>query len=319
MLLLSRMIMGAVEGPFLPVCLAIMAVESSKHRRGVNAGVMQNFCAALLGQSVAPWVLPAIAEHYGWRPAFFVAGIPGLLCAIAVLLWVREPSRQAQRAAHEDPGQSAASAGPTPGIGAMLANRNVFVCCLISVFMVGWMIIGWSFLPTYFTSVRGLSGPTMGSLLSVLGFSSALSGFGAPFLSDRVGRKPVMLGFCLLGALAPLAALYFQGPVRALAALLFVGWLASGTFPLFMGVIPGESIPRGYAATAMGLVVCVGEVAGGFGLVTLAGKLADLTQLSAAILAQAVCGAIGCGLCLLLVETAPAKVAMAGGRAAEAL
>ena len=57
-LLLSRAIMGAVEGPFLPVCLAIMAVESSRNRRGVNAGIMQNFFAALLGQSLAPWLLP---------------------------------------------------------------------------------------------------------------------------------------------------------------------------------------------------------------------------------------------------------------------
>ena len=66
-LLISRMIMGLVEGPFLPVCLAIMMVESSEHRRGVNAGIMQNFFAAILGQTVAPLVLVPLAEIYGWR------------------------------------------------------------------------------------------------------------------------------------------------------------------------------------------------------------------------------------------------------------
>jgi hypothetical protein len=55
----------------------------------------------------------------------------------------------------------------------------------------------------------------------------------------------------------------------------------------------------------MGLVVCVGEVLGGSGLVALAGKMADLTQLSTAILIMAGSGAIGCVLCLFLVETAP--------------
>ncbi len=317
-LLLSRMIMGAVEGPFLPVCLAIMAVESSENRRGVNAGIVQNFSAALLGQSLAPWLLPPIAEHYGWRSAFFVSGIPGLLCAVAVMLWVREPTPQAQASVHAAPDDMAPAEGPRLGVRGMLSNRNVLICSLISVFMVGWMIIGWSFLPTFFTTARGFSGPTMGSLLSVLGFASALSGFGAPLLSDRFGRKPVMLGFCLLGALTPLAALHFQGPVAVLGLLLFVGWLASGTFPLFMGVIPGESIPRKYAATAMGLVVCVGEVAGGFGLVTIAGKIADLTQLSSAILIQAVCGAIGCALCCFLRETAPARTGAARVMAASA-
>jgi sugar phosphate permease len=116
-----------------------------------------------------------------------------------------------------------------------------------------------------------------------------------------------MIGFCLVGALTALGAMYFQGSTVVLGALLFVGWLASGTFPLFMGVIPGESMPRKYAATAMGLVVCVGEVGGGTVLVALAGKIADLTQLSSAVLMMAACGAIGCVLCFFLVETAPVK------------
>jgi len=306
-LLIARAIMGAVEGPFLPVCLAIMAVESSPNRRGVNAGIMQNFFAALLGQSLAPSLLPSIAEAHGWRAAFFVAGLPGLVCAIGVWLWVREPTRAAQTNVDAPAATGTAEDGRKMGLLDMLAVRNVLVCCLISVFMVGWFVMGWTFLPKFLTEVRGMQGPAMGSLLSVLGFSSALSGFGAPWLSDRIGRKPVMIGFCLLGALTALGAVYFQGSTAALGALLFVGWLASGTFPLFMGVIPGESMPRQYAATAMGLVVCVGEVLGGSALVALAGKMADLTQLSTAVLMMAASGAIGAVLCVFLVETAPVK------------
>ena len=306
-LLIARAIMGAVEGPFLPVCLAIMAVESSPSRRGVNAGIMQNFFAALLGQSLAPWLLPIIAEEHGWRAAFYVAGVPGLVCAIGVWLWVSEPTKGAQATLHGLADSDTTDDGKTMGLFEMLIVRNVLVCCLISVFMVGWFVMGWTFLPKFLTEVRGMPGPTMGSLLSVLGFSSALSGFGAPWLSDRIGRKPVMIGFCLLGALTALGAIYFQGSTLALGALLFAGWLASGTFPLFMGVIPGESMPRKYAATAMGLVVCVGEVLGGSGLVALAGKMADLTQLLTAVLMMAGSGAIGAALCFSLVETAPVK------------
>ncbi len=311
-LLIARAIMGAVEGPFLPVCLAIMAVESSPSRRGVNAGIMQNFFAALLGQSLAPSLLPIIAEEHGWRAAFYVAGVPGLVCAIGVWLWVREPTKQAQATLHAIADRDTADDGKTMGLFEMLIVRNVLVCCLISVFMVGWFVMGWTFLPKFLTEVRGMPGPAMGSLLSVLGFSSALSGFGAPWLSDRIGRKPVMIGFCLLGALTALGAVYFQGSTLALGALLFAGWLASGTFPLFMGVIPGESMPRKYAATAMGLVVCAGEVLGGSGLVALAGKMADLTQLSTAVLMMAGSGAIGAVLCFFLVETAPVKSRIEG-------
>ena len=36
----------------------------------------------------------SVAKQYGWRAAFFVAGVPGILCSIAVL-FVREPKRGA--------------------------------------------------------------------------------------------------------------------------------------------------------------------------------------------------------------------------------
>jgi predicted MFS family arabinose efflux permease len=307
LLLASRALMGFVEGPFLPVCLAIMAVESSPHRRGVNAGIMQNVFAALLGQSLAPYLLPKIAVAWGWREAFFVSGVPGLLCAICVWLWVHEPTKEAQASAAATAVTSSADDGKHMGFLDMLAVRNVLVCCLISVFMVGWFVMGWSLLPKFLVEVRGMSEPTMGNVMTVLGFASAVAGFGAPWLSDRLGRKPVMIGFCLLGALTALGAIYVQGSPVVLGALLFVGWLASGTFPLFMGVIPGESMPRKYAATAMGLVVGVGEVFGGFALNALAGKVADLTSQSTAVLMMAACGAVGCVLCFFLTETAPIK------------
>ena len=307
-LIVARMIMGAVEGPFLPVCLAIMAIESSPHRRGVNAGIMQNVFAALLGQSLAPYLLPIIAEDHGWRAAFYLSGVPGLLCAIAVYFWVREPSKEVQAAFHA-PGADDTEGPAKMGILDMLKVRNVFVSCLIAMFMVGWFVMGWAYLPNYLVKVRGVSGETMGMLLSVLGFASAVAGFGAPWLSDRIGRKPVMIGFCFVGALTALGAMYFQGSNVILGAMLFIGWLASGTFPLFMGVIPGESMPRKYAATAMGLVVGVGEIIGGTLLVMLAGYLADATgSLGTAILMMAACGAIGCVLCFFLVETAPVKM-----------
>ena len=68
----------------------------------------------------------------------------------------------------------------------------------------------------------------------------------------------------------------------------------------------------------MGLVVCAGEVFGGFGITSLAGKLADLTHsLATPILMQVVCAAIGGLLCFFIVETAPAKVRAMAGQTAE--
>ena len=47
-----------------------------------------------VGVALSFAVSGTVAKQYGWRAAFFVAGIPGILCAIAVL-FIREPKRGA--------------------------------------------------------------------------------------------------------------------------------------------------------------------------------------------------------------------------------
>ena len=113
--------------------------------------------------------------------------------------------------------------------------------------------------------------------------------------------------------IAPLAAIYFQGPIVLLGALLFIGWVGNGLFPMFMGAIPGESLPRASIATAMGIVVGVGEILGGVCGPWLAGWLADTTpfKLEAPMLMMAGCAFVAGCLAFFLKETAPAKVGMA--------
>lgn len=303
LLLLARGVMGAVEGPFLPICLAIMSVESSPRRRGLNAGIMQNVFSSSFG-FFAPVALVWLATHYSWRVAFFLCGLPGLLLFAAVARWVREPRRAAA-------GPVAASAGaPALSLWQLVKVRNIWLCCLISCCMIGNTIQVASFLPLYFVELRHVSPAAMGGLMSVLGLGTGVGGPLATALSDRLGRKPVMIGCGLLGLVGPLAALYFDGPLLVLGGLLFLGWLSSGAFPLFMGTIPGETISRRYAATCMGLVVCVGELVGGFITPTLGGWAADLTSLRAPLI---IAGGFALGAAvaaLFLKETAPA----AGGR-----
>ena len=106
-------------------------------------------------------------------------------------------------------------------------------------------------------------------------------------------------------ALAPAALLWFDGPVTALTALMFVSWMGLGTFPLFMGVIPTETVGRARAATAMGLVVMIGELTGGVFGPPIAGRLADSYGLEVALYIQGAL-ALGAGLAALFVrETNP--------------
>jgi len=303
-LLASRLLMGLAEGPFLPIAMTIMVMASTEKRRGLNMGVLQNFFSNLLGSFVAPLVLVAIAEHYNWRTSFFIAGVPGLVCALLIAKYVREPARAPPPRANV----AVASTEPRMGLLQMLRVRNVWLCVLISIVMVPWMVLAWTFMPVFYVNYRHFTPSDMSILMSVLGACAALGAFVVPALSDRFGRKPIMIGFSFLGALCPLAALYYSGPFLVLAALVFIGWLASGVFPLFMGTIPAESTSPRNIATAMGLVVGIGEIAGGFGLPTLAGRIADHTSLAAPMLMQMGCALVAGVLSMFLIETAPAKL-----------
>ncbi len=297
-LLAARLLMGVVEGPFLPICLAIMTLASSPARRALNAGVMQNFFSALVGNGLAAIILVGLADRFGWRSAFYLSALPGLLIALAIWLWVREPASPAA-ARSED------RADRGSGVGALLRTHNVRICAVLSILMVGWLLIGSSFLPVFLTSFRHMAPAQMSHIMFLLGLCAAVSAFVAPPLSDRFGRRPVMIVFCLLSAVAPLTAIFFKGPDWAFAALMFVGWAGTGVFPMFMGVIPGESLSPRHATTAMGLVICAGETIGGFGGPLFAGAVADRTNLIAPMAISTAC-ALAAGLvAFFLIETAP--------------
>jgi MFS transporter, ACS family, hexuronate transporter len=298
----TRLLMGLAEGPILPIAQSLVAVESTAAKRGNNMGVMQNFGSNLLGSFAAPLVLVAVASAYSWRWAFYLAGVPGLIMALLIAKFVRQPAASAAPA-----NPAAPLTQPSMGYREMLQHRNMWLCILIAIFMVAWMVLGWAFLPLFYTKVRQISNGQMSVLMSVLGLSAAFFSFVVPALSDRFGRRPIIVIFNFIGLLVPLSALYFQGSLFLLGTLIFIGWSASGTFPLFMGTVPSETIPARYVATSLGIVVGVGEILGGVSAPAIAGRAADHYGLQAPLAIMVVCAFAGTVLALFLRETAPSR------------
>src|SRR5258708_15362373 len=121
---------------------------------------------------------------------------------------------------------------------------------LIGLGMVPWMVLGWPFLPLCSIQIRQYSPGQISVLMSVLGLSAAFFSFVVPGLSDRLGRRPVVIVFNLVGLLVPAAALYFCGSIYWLAALVVFGWSASRSIPLPVGTIPPLARPPRHVATA---------------------------------------------------------------------
>jgi len=297
MLLAARLVMGVAEGPVLPLSQTLLALASSEHRRGLNAGLMQATITSLIGHIAAPVLLVAIAADHGWRTAFFVAAVPGRVMALVMLRFVREPEVR-----------STGSHVVTLSQLSLLRVRNIALSMLISVCMVSWMVIAWAFLPLYFTEVSQFSPATMGVLMGSLGISSAVSGLVLPALSDRVGRKPIVVIFCAIGVLTPIAVLYGPADPWIVGIIMLVGWTAAGTYSIFMATIPAESVPAASFGAAIGVVGGMGELLGGFGGPPLAGWLADRHGLEAPFLLMIALAVAATILAAGLVETRHRKI-----------
>ena len=298
MLLGSRLLMGFADGGIAPISQSITALAVPPERRGVAMGVMQNFGSNLLGSFVAPVLLVGFTAAYGWHAAFFLAGVPGLISALLLWRFVREP---APAAAHQT-----AATPLREHLREILRHRNMILCALIAILLVAYLVICWTFTPLFLTRVRGLPPAEMGWLMGTLGISATVGSFVVSRISDSIGRKPVVIFTCFLGVILPLGAMFFGGSVWILAVIFFFGWSLNGVFPLFMGTIPSETVSRGSMTTAIAFVMGTGEVFGGVLSPALAGWAADVAGLSAPLwIMLGLCITAGL-LALALHETAPA-------------
>jgi MFS family permease len=85
-----RLGVGVGEATCAPAAASLIGdLYPAKNR----ARAMSVFMMGLpIGISLSYLVSTQIAHEYGWRAAFYVAGLPGILCAVAVL-FIREPIR----------------------------------------------------------------------------------------------------------------------------------------------------------------------------------------------------------------------------------
>ena len=300
-LLLARLVMGLLAGPILPLAQTIVAMEFPAERRGRNMGIVQNVATGLFGFLV-PLVMVALASRWNWRPGFFVVALPGLICAALIALSLRHAPETRIVVDADDP-----SRPRRRGLGEVLRHRNVWLCVLCACFFTAFVLIGKGYLPLFYVRLRHMSPQRMSVLFSILSISSLTLGVLFPALADRIGRKPAAVISSLLGAVFPLAGLYYAGPDILLGLLMFIGWAPAGASILYLATIPAESVPANSISSAIGLTFAIGTLVGGFLGPAIAGWSADRWGLQSALLLQAGCAVAMAVIALGFQETKPNK------------
>jgi len=294
-LLLVRACVGIGEGPLLPLMMSMLSHVSSENKFGRNSAIV-NCGVGLLALTLGPIFMTQVAAHTTWQMACLVSSLPMFVIAVLIAKFVEEIKVQ--------PEESAGTHGTEKsGLWDLLYYRNVVVCCLIAV---GNMAGYWAlavFAPLYLVDVARVSLPQMGYIAATMGFLCVLYCFFVPTASDYFGRKRILILCYILCTLSPLCMFLFVGSKVSILMYVLFGGVPGAMAPLFMTLIPMETLPDRLRATANGLIMGFGEIVGGSIFPITAGHIADLTGYPFMMLVAAIMLAADILLGFALIET----------------
>ena len=302
-LLMTRMLMGLLGGPILPLAQTFVAVEMPAERRATNMGIVQNLASGMLG-FLTPLVSVALAVRWGWRAGFFAILVPGLICTALISLSLRRIPKPPVALQSED-GSAAELRRKT--IREAMRHRNIWLCIIGACLFTAFTLISRGYLPLFYVRLRHLTPHRMSLLMTALSVSGLILGVAFPVLADRIGRKSTAIMASLLGAILPLAALYYAGPDIGLGILMFIGWAPAGASILLFATIPSETVPKHATSTAIGLTFAISTLIGGLLGPAAAGWSADRWGLRSSLVLDAGCAIAMAIVCLGLRETRSAK------------
>ena len=283
-LFFTRSTVGVGEAAYGTIAPAMLADQFPVEKRG---RVMAIFFAAIPVGSAAGFILGGLADHhFGWRAAFWLAGFPGLLLAIAVY-FVKDPPRGQHDVAHVP---RASGTGILDAYRDLLRNR-IYILSVLGYAAWTFAVGGLGFwMPSFLERARGVprseATVTFGIILFVTGF---LGTFVGGWLGDLFLQRTRQSYLWVSGIATLLAApLTFVGltspnkPVYLTAIVLAEILIFMCTGPVNSAIVNAVSPTE--RATAVGLSVLVMHVLGDIPSPPLIGAISDHSSLNRAVL-----------------------------------
>jgi len=172
MLLVMRLFVGVGEGGYGPAAPTLISDLFPVERRG--RALSWFYMAIPVGSALGFMIGGVVAQHLGWRAAFYIVTVPGLALGVWAL-FMRDPRR--------------GRAGATPHkatFGDYLALFKIksYVTNTVAMAMMTFAIGGISFwMPRYLTEVRGLPAGSK----TLFGAITVVAGLGATLLGGLIG------------------------------------------------------------------------------------------------------------------------------------
>jgi MFS transporter, Spinster family, sphingosine-1-phosphate transporter len=217
-LLAARASVGIGEAAYGTIAPSLLSDYFPAAQRGRVMAIF--FCAIPVGSALGYIVGGSVGAQFGWRAAFFVAGIPGLVLA-ALCLWMKDPPRGSQDTdlspADKAKVEAAARASRGRGIGAdtkatylLLLKNKPYLLMVLGYAAYTFAMGGLAYwMPAFLERVRGMS-PEKSSLQ--FGEIVVITGFVGTFAGGWLGdycAKYSKQAYLLVSAAATLLAVPF--------------------------------------------------------------------------------------------------------------
>lgn len=298
--LLQGFALGGEVGPTTAFLMEAAPAEKRGLYIALQTGTQQaaTACAGIVGMVLAYFLAPAQYSAWGWRIAMLL-GASVMPLALAIRRHLPETLEQRDRTRLPR---------PTP---AQIGRAFLTLMALASATITTYVLIS---INTFATHTLGLT-PAQGYGAAVIGgVTGTIFNLVGGKLSDRLGRKPVMIGayglLCLVGLPCFMAMVQLRTPLALDAAVMLMAALLGLGLPSILAQV-SESLPLQMRSGAIGIIYAVA--------ITLFGGTTPfvvtwLTALTGSPLASAwyMCGALAVGvLCMFSMrETAPIKTSI---------
>ncbi|MEG9862158.1 MAG: MFS transporter [Parvularculales bacterium] len=236
---------------------------------GVNAGI-------LIGFLVGGWV----NVYFGWRITFLTVGLPGLLLAIFVRYWLREPPR-----GYADGHTKTVETPPIKEVLRYLWGRRAFIHIALATALssfIGYGAIAW--LPSFLARSHGLDTGQSGTALAlIIGIAGGCGTYMGGVLADKLSKRDVRWNMWLpvLAALigVPFSVAFYLVDDTVFALILYAISAVVSLFYLGPSFAMCQAIaePRMRAVTAALLLFILNIIGLGLGPQTV-GILSDLLE-----------------------------------------
>lgn len=268
LLLLLSLIGGLASGSFHPQG-AVLAAQTSAERKGSAVSVFM--LGGNLGYSFGPLLASFMLAVGGASVPLFIGAL-GVALAVFVFILVRGAEGAHVTHAHVDPS--------APRVAAL----SLVITVTLVVFLRSWVqSSSATYIPQIF-SAKGASTAEAGNILFAILFPLALGGLMGGTLSDRIGRRRVLIVSTALIGPALYGLLHSQGLIAYLFAPV-LGVAIGASVPVSI-VMTQELVPRGLGLMS-GIAMGLSFVSGAIGVWT-TGVIADQIGLSSALSLNAV-------------------------------